>query len=226
MAQTTRMKSSSEWISVQEASALIGVSPATLRRWSDAGDIRTFTTPGGHRRFSRSAILGLLTTAPRRRPTLDSLGETPDRLIGVYRRYLAAAGAGAPWLRGLGRDDMESHREIGDRLTTALLRLIDATTPMERDEAMRMGADAADEYGRMAARRDLGLQQVIEIFLQLRLPFVNELATMARRRGLTTAEATAVLERAAEGLDRSLVGLVQGYSRTSVVSTSAEGLTP
>ncbi len=49
-----------EWLTLHEACSLVGVSPATLRRWSDNGDIRTFTTPGGHRRFAKSAILGLL----------------------------------------------------------------------------------------------------------------------------------------------------------------------
>lgn len=49
-----------EWLTLGEACALVGVSPATLRRWSDKGDVRAFTTPGGHRRFARSAILGLL----------------------------------------------------------------------------------------------------------------------------------------------------------------------
>ena len=34
-----------EWLTIHEASDLIGVSPATLRRWSDAGEIRAFTTP-------------------------------------------------------------------------------------------------------------------------------------------------------------------------------------
>lgn len=226
MAQTARLTTGKEWISVQEASALTGVSPATLRRWSDAGAIRTFTTPGGHRRFSRSAIQGLIATARRPRPTLEALGETPDRVIGVYRRYLAAADGDAAWLRGFARDDMEPHREIGDRLTTALLRFIDAASPVEQDEALRIGVGCAAEYGRMAALRNLGLQEVIEIFLRMRVPFVNELTALARRTGLTTVEATDVLEKAAEGLDRLLVGLIHGYSRTPAGSPSAEEPTP
>ncbi len=60
MANATRAPVREEWLTLREACELIGVSPATLRRWSDNGDIRTFTTPGGHRRFARSAILGLL----------------------------------------------------------------------------------------------------------------------------------------------------------------------
>lgn len=60
MTGATHTPAHEEWLTVREACELIGVSPATLRRWSDNGEIRTFTTPGGHRRFSREAILGLL----------------------------------------------------------------------------------------------------------------------------------------------------------------------
>jgi glutamyl-tRNA reductase len=56
----TQRAAHEEWLTVREACELIGVSPATLRRWSDNGEITTFTTPGGHRRIARSAILDLL----------------------------------------------------------------------------------------------------------------------------------------------------------------------
>ena len=49
-----------EWLTIRAASALVGVSVATLRRWCDAGLVRVFTTPGGHRRFSRAAVLELV----------------------------------------------------------------------------------------------------------------------------------------------------------------------
>ena len=58
--KATETPSREEWLTVREACALVGVSPATLRRWSDNGDIKAFTTPGGHRRFTRSTILDLL----------------------------------------------------------------------------------------------------------------------------------------------------------------------
>ena len=58
--KTTQTPVHEQWLTVRDACELVGVSPATLRRWSDNGEITTFTTPGGHRRFARSAILGLL----------------------------------------------------------------------------------------------------------------------------------------------------------------------
>ena len=91
-----------QWLTVQDACALIGVSPATLRRWSAAGDVQAFTTPGGHRRFARSTILGLLPSARQQRPTLEHLGETPEHMFRIYRRHLAQACHGVSWLVGLG----------------------------------------------------------------------------------------------------------------------------
>jgi glutamyl-tRNA reductase len=60
MSNTPQTPVREEWLTLHDACSLVGVSPATLRRWSDKGDVSTFTTPGGHRRFARSAILGLL----------------------------------------------------------------------------------------------------------------------------------------------------------------------
>ncbi len=60
MTNTPQTSVREEWLTLHEACSLVGVSPATLRRWSNNGDVSTFTTPGGHRRFAKSAILGLL----------------------------------------------------------------------------------------------------------------------------------------------------------------------
>jgi excisionase family DNA binding protein len=48
-----------EWISLHEASALLGVNSSTLRRWGDSGRVPMKRTLGGHRRFSRPAIMRL-----------------------------------------------------------------------------------------------------------------------------------------------------------------------
>ncbi len=60
MTDTQQTSVAEEWLTLHEACSLVGVSPATLRRWSKNGDISTFTTPGGHRRFARSVLVGLL----------------------------------------------------------------------------------------------------------------------------------------------------------------------
>jgi len=208
-----------EWLTVQDACALIGVSPATLRRWSAAGDVQAFTTPGGHRRFARSTILGLLPSARRQRPTMERLGETPEHMTRVYRRQLAQACHGVGWLAELSEDELEPLRDHGRRIAGSLLVFIDAATAQERRPAMAKAASAANEYGRIAARGSAGIGETVEAFLRFRMLFLGELAQVARRRGLDTVEATNLLVTATQAIDQLLVALMNGH-KTQLAESS------
>lgn len=48
------------WMVVAEAAAYIGISPLTLRKWSNEGVIPVYRTPGGHRRYRQSDLDGVL----------------------------------------------------------------------------------------------------------------------------------------------------------------------
>ena len=52
-----------EWLRVQQAAELLGVSASTIRRWADAGKVAARRTPGGQRRFSRDDLGPLLPRA-------------------------------------------------------------------------------------------------------------------------------------------------------------------
>ena len=43
-----------------QAAVYLGVSLATIRRWTDAGHISCYRTPGGQRRFSREQLDGFI----------------------------------------------------------------------------------------------------------------------------------------------------------------------
>ena len=43
-------------LSASQAARALGVSVSTIRRWSDAGALPGYRTPGGQRRFSREQI--------------------------------------------------------------------------------------------------------------------------------------------------------------------------
>lgn len=212
-----------EWLTVQDACALIGVSPATLRRWSAAGDVQAFTTPGGHRRFARSTILGMLPSSRRQRPTLERLGETPEHMTRVYRRHLAQACRGVTWLAGLGEDELEPLRDHGRRIAGSLLVFIDATTQEERQGAMQEAMGAATEYGRIAARGSGAIRETVEAFLRFRMLFLGELAQVARRRGLDTNESTNLLVTATQAIDQLLVALMNGHATELAEKAPEEG---
>jgi excisionase family DNA binding protein len=222
MAGSTRRRRRSDWLTLSEASAQLGVSPATLRRWSDAGRIRTFTTPGGHRRFARGALQGLLPPAGARPLPLARIGLTPERIHGAYRRTSRTVGTDLPWLAGLDDGERERFRARGRRLTADLLAWLDARGegPETRDHPLADATLMAAEYGREAAASGLSLSQAVEGFLRFRSPFMAELARGARRRGLDGGTATELLETAEAGMDRLLIAAMAAHGVSRVAPGS------
>jgi excisionase family DNA binding protein len=226
---------SSDWLSLAEASAVLGVSGATLRRWADAGRVPVFTTPGGHRRFSRRSLQHLLpgSGARRERPPLARLGASPERIARAYRpRRLAASsassasggvgstgtaahglGAGAPpWMEHLSDEDRLAFRERGRGLIALLVQHLDASdaavAAMKLQEASRLAAG----HGRQVAALGASMTEAVTTFIQFRSPFIQQLAATARRRALDTHEATALLVAAEAAMDQLLVATMTGHS--------------
>jgi excisionase family DNA binding protein len=209
---STSTRRDPDWLNLSEASRLLGVSPATLRRWSNAGRLRVFTTPGGHRRFSRSALERLLPADRSRRPTLGSAGLTPTQIARTYRRASREAAPELPWVLTLTDDQRMLFRERGQLLAAGLLQHLDAPEPESAAHHLEEAAVNAAAYGRVAARLGLSLSQTVEGFLRFRMPFHQELAVAARRRGFDTAETTGLLEAAERAMDRLLVATMTGHS--------------
>jgi excisionase family DNA binding protein len=199
-------------VGLSEASRVLGVSPATLRRWSDAGRLRVFTTPGGHRRFSRSALERLLPADRSRRPSIGGAGLTPSRIARTYRRASREAAPELPWVLTLTDEQRLLFRERGHVLAASLLQYLDATQPDTAAHHLNEAAGSAAEYGTVAAKLGLSLSQTVEGFLRFRAPFHHELAVAARRRGFDTAETTDLLETAERAMDRLLVATMTGHS--------------
>ena len=202
-----------QWMSVHEASTMIGVSPATLRRWSDAGKIKSFTTPGGHRRFSRAAVVAMLPEDRQGRPNLEQMGETPERMTRIYRRELEHAAQWAPWIDALDEQDRAPLREHGQRIMSALLTFFDATDPAERSAAHATAMASAGVCGGIAGRIGLPIEETVDVFLQFRMPLIRELGGVARRRGFDTVETTLLLEVATEAIDGLLKAAVRGHEQ-------------
>ncbi len=201
-----------DWLGLAEASALLGVSATTVRRWSDAGQLKVFTTPGGHRRFSRSALERLVSPDRRRRPALSTAGVTPARLTRAYRRSASQLTVDAPWLLRLTDAQRELFRLHGRTVAAALLRYLDEEDGGSRERLLREASAEAAEYGHAAASLGFSLSETVEGFLRFRAPFLGELTAVARRRGFDTTETTELLAGAERGLDRLLLSAMTGHS--------------
>ncbi len=205
-----------EWLTVQDACSLLGVSPATLRRWSAAGDVQAFTTPGGHRRFARSTILSLLPDGARARPSLEELGVTTERMTRAYRRNMLQATRGVGWLGRLGDEGLATLRGLGRQIAEALIVAIDAEGPEQRHAAMGAAVAAARDYGRIAARASGEVKETVEAFLRFRMLFLEELVQVARRQGLDTVESTRLVVSATAATDELLGPLLDGLGAPRV----------
>ena len=213
-----------DWVGLSEASRVLGVSPATLRRWSDAGRLRVFTTPGGHRRFSRSALERLLPADRARRPSIGGAAMSPSRIARTYRRASREASPELPWVLTLSNEQRLLFRERGHVLAASLLQYLDAPQPEAAAHHLRDASSSAAEYGTVAATLGLSLSQTVEGFLRFRAPFHHELAVAARRRGFDTAETTDLLETAERAMDRLLVATMTGHSRSAGGRGRKEGV--
>jgi len=195
------------WLTLGQASRTLGVTPNTLRRWADRGQISSFTTPGGHRRFLSTAVQALVPAGRTRRPVL---GESSENMASAYRRARPQTGANEPagWLANLSEAERDGFRVRGKQLVGDLLAYLDA-----EGADISVGERHAHEYGARAAELGASLSDAVEGFLRFRKPFIDELALVARRRHLDTREATALLVDAESALDRLLVALMTGHTR-------------
>ncbi|HSO28609.1 MAG TPA: helix-turn-helix domain-containing protein [Candidatus Sulfomarinibacteraceae bacterium] len=198
------------WLPLGPASRVVGVDPDTLRRWADTGRVRAYSTPGGHRRFSRADLDRLVAG---RRPvarSLAALGATHDRVTRAYVRAYRDAAPVAPDL--LRPETREALRAEGRRLVAVLLAYLDATRSGDRerwaDEALSLIGDA----GRRLAEAGADAREVVAIYLRARRPLLGELAALGRRRALDPTQLAGLYEQAIGLLDRLLLHIVEVHA--------------
>ncbi|MGH2407457.1 MAG: MerR family transcriptional regulator [Candidatus Limnocylindrales bacterium] len=204
-----------EWLPIGAASRRLGVDPDTLRRWADSGRLETFTTPGGHRRFSSAALERLASerSPTRERPSLRQ-GPSIGRLQNAYQRRYARPPA-TSLVSAMARDGTgrEAFREAGQRLVDALVDAIDAGADLERAEAELRARQATLDLARLLSDRKVAVAAAIEAFIAARRPFLGEIVRIARSGRLTAAEVAELFKRATtllDGLEITFVTTVEG----------------
>ena len=204
-----------DWLGLGEAARLLGITPNTLRRWSDSGHVASFTTPGGHRRFARAAIEALIPTPHQRRPHLAELGASGAAIAAAYHRRASAGGAAeAPaWLDRMSDADRERFRTRGRAMVECLVAYLDADRPAPALANLRQARDHAEEYGAHIAALGAGLTDAMETYVRFRQPFLDELLGSARSRNRAAGEVVDLLLDAESAMDQLLVAFVEGWQR-------------
>lgn len=199
-------------ISLGPAARLLGVDPATLRRWATSGRVDAVTTPGGHRRFSRAAIELL---RDERAAARLSLGASGPRIVAACQHRHGGSRPPLPrlWLAGLSETDRDGFRARSRRMVDSIVVHLDAPDSATRIASLRAAERLGREYGAEARRLDLPLAETVAGFLGSREPLLVEITTLAGASQLALPAAGQLFIRAAGLLDDILLVLIDEYQR-------------
>ncbi|MBA3944996.1 MAG: helix-turn-helix domain-containing protein [Herpetosiphonaceae bacterium] len=180
-----------DWLTLSQASELLGVHPATLRQWSDEGKINLFRTPGGHRRFARSEIERLLHVLPVRGLGLSAFvaSETVERT----RHDMPVVLQHQPWMQRLDAEQRDRWRLAGRQLVglVAQLTVNAAPTEQQRSAAVSLG----HVYGQLLGQAGLELPDAVLNFLFFRDSLVETITDLPSTTGLDRDATLATIRR-------------------------------
>jgi excisionase family DNA binding protein len=203
------------WITLGQACKLLGVNESTLRRWADAGHVRSFRTPGGHRRFSEDDLRSLVAgQAPVAREPYNSISNLA--LTRIRRRLQRGRNQSAHWYAGLGQEERDRMRPLGRRLVALVSEYL--TRGARRTNLMDEARDIAHEYGRLLSRDGLSLRDAVEAFTFFRKTLDETAMEEAQKSELTAEKALELWELLSNLADQVLLSIAESYSEAEVAT--------
>ena len=201
------------WLSIQEACRFVGVDQSTLRRWSDAGKVPVFRTPGGHRRYAEDDLRALIGEGPRRQErSRITRQEMTDRSLSAYEDDYLRAARERRWHRAYGAATQEEHRRLGRRLVDLAIRYASASpAARDRSDLLDEGRQIGEHYGRSGASAGLSAAETVEAFLYFRFPVIRAVMGMIEEEGLAAKRAGRVFIEIGHFMDQVLLSTVRSH---------------
>ncbi len=197
------------WLPLREACRLLGVNESTLRRWADAGYVRSFRTLGGHRRFAEADLRALTEgRAGERRGPVRELGHLA--LTRIRRRLQRGKAQAAEWYLHLPEEARERLRPLGRRLVELLGEFVGRRAQGGR--LLREAREVGLQYARQLKEEGLTLQEALEALVFFRRGLEDAAAEMAQRQGLGAEEVAQLWEFVSGLSDQVLLAVGETYS--------------
>jgi excisionase family DNA binding protein len=210
------------WLSINDACRYLGVDQSTLRRWSDAGKVPVFRTPGGHRRYAEEDLRALVGEGPRRqeRPRI-SRQELTDRTLSAYEDEYLRGARERRWFQAYGPATQDEYRRLGRRLVDLAIRYAAAPGTGDRASLLAEGQQIGEHYGRQGALAGLSAVDVVEAFLYFRFPVVRAVLGMIDDEGLAAKRAARVFVEIGVFMDQVLVASVRAHEANAPAAALA-----
>lgn len=204
------------YVSLSEASRLLGVHSTTLRRWADSGNIPVYLTPGGHRRFAMNDIEALRERKPL---SGSSVGDTwASHALAQTRSELRHNPHPPACVTSMPENERQVWRSVSGRLMGVVLRFVNAQNDEEAallDEARIIGAD----YAANARRMNLSLATALEAALFFRDTLIDAAMNLPEHTNLSHTASARLLRRINQMLNTVQLAVVASYETPAQVKT-------
>lgn len=197
---------SGRWLTLGQACRVLNVDESTLRRWADAGQVRTFRTPGGHRRFAESDVRAIVQGRGRREFT-----QVRDIATRRIRQQLHRPGGGGDWYANVDASQREKLRPLGQRLMALVAEF--AAKRGRRSSLLEEARHTGVEYGTELAHAGMSLSQAIHAFTFFRRSLYQSSKQALAKSGTSSSEAADVSEQIMALADEVLLGIAVAYER-------------
>jgi excisionase family DNA binding protein len=198
------------WVSLGRACKLLGVNESTLRRWADAGRVRSFRTPGGHRRFAEQDLSLLQSRGPERAPTQEYEALGSLAVARIRRRLQRSHGQQAPWYSAVDEQSRLRFRPLGRRLVALAEECLQKRMRGGRlaEEARAIGR----EYGLELAKDGVPLRDAVEAFTFFRRSLDETTRRLAHRENLSAEDAAEAWDQVSGVADLVLMAMVDAIN--------------
>jgi excisionase family DNA binding protein len=194
-------------VSLRRACEILGVDESTLRRWADNGRLRTYRTPGGHRRFSLGNLEEMVAGDGRHHAS-DEVGRLA--VAKIRRQLQRARQQEHGWYGSLSDADRQQLRELGRRLVEMAGEYLDKRTrrPGLLDEAREIG----EAYGAVLSEAGLPLPGALGAYIGFRKTIDETTRQTAVQDSLPTEEALDACGHVHTLGDQVLLGMASAYA--------------
>ncbi len=208
---------STRWITLGQACKLLGVNESTLRRWADAGHVRSFRTPGGHRRFSEEDLGALV--AGRSGVSGEPYTSLGQLALSRIRRRVQRSRGEARWYTDISEEERERLRPLGRRLLALVSEYM--TKGARRSHLIDEAREIGHEYGKELVGDRLTIRDAVEAFTFFRKGMDDAAMELAQKNDLSAEEAVEVWDLLANLADQVLLAIAEIYEQAETPAVSA-----
>lgn len=186
---------------------MLGVNESTLRRWADDGQVRSYRTPGGHRRFSENDLIALMNERHSRGE--GGYGTLGDIALARIRRNLhRGKSQSESWYRSGDEAERDRLRSLGRRLVELVPAYLSRRgRPKAQTEAAAIGR----EYGELLSGLGMSSREAVQAFTFFRKALTDAAKQFAGREGLTQESMDEAREQIVALADVVLLAMLEPY---------------